>query len=306
MSILDVSFFSENTFYIYATFAYIFFSVIIFYFIHYLLKIRLRKALFKARRAKNKAEKSNQLKSAFIANMSHEIRTPLNAIVGFSDIISQTNDPTERKEYMKIIATSNQLLLKLIDDILDMSKIEAGTLNFSYTEVDINAMLFDIHQQFIIKNHNPNIQVKFTDKLPELIIRTDRCRISQVMTNFLNNALKFTKQGSITFGYRLCPNKDIYFFVKDTGIGIPKDKTEEVFERFIRLNEHMKGTGLGLSICRVIIEHLKGHIGVKSEEGKGSEFWFRLPSAVIVKMEEGADEIKNLNLGAQKIPFQHA
>ncbi|WP_455584436.1 PAS domain-containing sensor histidine kinase [Bacteroides sp.] len=232
--------------------------------------------------AKEKAEESNRLKSAFLANMSHEIRTPLNAIVGFSDMISQTDDLEERQEYMKIIAANNELLLQLIDDILDLSKIEAGTMDFSYSATDINKLLGSICQQMNQKEHSADVQILFTEKEPECKILTDHLRLSQVMINFMSNAMKFTQQGTISIGYRLNETKDeIYFFCKDTGIGISTDKLEQIFERFVKLNSFAKGTGLGLAICRVIVERLKGTIGVESKEGEGSCFWFRIPITLL-------------------------
>ena len=242
-------------------------------------KLKLDQAL---REAKEKAEESNRLKSAFLANMSHEIRTPLNAIVGFSDMISQIDDPEEKQEYMKIIAVNNELLLQLIDDILDLSKIEAGTMDFSYSTTDVNQLLDSICQQMNQKEHSADVKIVFTERVPECTIMTDRLRLSQVMINFISNSMKFTERGTISIGYRLDETKDeIYFFCKDTGIGIAADKIEQVFERFVKLNTFVKGTGLGLAICRVIVERLGGTIGAESEEGKGSCFWFRMPVALL-------------------------
>ena len=221
-------------------------------------KLKMDKML---QEAKEKAEESNRLKSAFLANMSHEIRTPLNAIVGFSEMVCQTEEEEERKEFVKIISSNNILLLQLIDDILDLSKIEAGTM-----------------EQMQEKNSSPDIQILFTEKADQCMMYTDRIRLSQVIINFTNNALKFTPKGSIEMGYRIEEAKDeIYFYVKDTGIGIPADKIDKVFERFVKLNSFIKGTGLGLAICRVIVERLGGVIGVESKEGEGSRFWFRIP-----------------------------
>ena len=230
------------------------------------------------REAKNKAEESNRLKSAFLANMSHEIRTPLNAIVGFSDMICQVDDPVEKQEYMKIIIANNELLLQLIDDILDLSKIEAGTMDFSYSVTDINELMGNICHQMEQKDHSPEVQISFIEKAPACVINTDRVRLSQVMINLMSNAMKFTERGSISIGYRISEAKDeIYFFCKDTGMGIAADKLELVFERFVKLNAFVKGTGLGLAICRVIVERLGGTIGVDSKEGEGACFWFRIP-----------------------------
>ena len=230
------------------------------------------------REAKTKAEESNRLKSAFLANMSHEIRTPLNAIVGFSDMICQVDDPVEKQEYMKIIIANNELLLQLIDDILDLSKIEAGTMDFSYSVTDVNELMSNICHQMEQKDHSPEVQISFIEKALVCVINTDRVRLSQVMINLMSNAMKFTERGSISIGYRISEAKDeIYFFCKDTGMGIAADKLELVFERFVKLNAFVKGTGLGLAICRVIVERLGGAIGVDSKEGEGACFWFRIP-----------------------------
>ena len=230
------------------------------------------------REAKDKAEESNRLKSAFLANMSHEIRTPLNAIVGFSDMICQIDDPADKQEYMKIIIANNELLLQLIDDILDLSKIEAGTMDFSYSVTDINELMGNICHQMEQKDHSPEVQISFIEKAPACVINTDRVRLSQVMINLMSNAMKFTERGSISIGYRISEAKDeIYFFCKDTGMGIAADKLELDFERFVKLNAFVKGTGLGLAICRVIVERLGGTIGVDSKEGEGACFWFRIP-----------------------------
>lgn len=228
--------------------------------------------------AKEKAEESNRLKSAFLANMSHEIRTPLNAIVGFSEMLCQTNTEEEKQEFVKIISTNNDLLLQLIDDILDLSKIEAGTMEFTFAPTDINELMDGICRQMQEKNLSPDVQILFTEKAEHCVISTDRLRLAQVVINFINNAMKFTPKGFIRIGYRVDETKDeIYFYVKDTGIGIPADKMDAVFERFVKLNSFAKGTGLGLAICRMIVERLGGVIGAESKEGEGSCFWFRIP-----------------------------
>lgn len=234
--------------------------------------------------AKEKAEESNKLKSAFLANMSHEIRTPLNAIIGFSDMICQMEelDYKEKEEYMRIISTNNELLLQLIDDILDLSKIEAGTMDFSFASTDINELLEGICRQMQQKNKTPEVEIQFLEKQPKCVINTDHLRLSQVIINLMNNAMKFTSKGSITMGYRVNEaNDEIYFFVKDTGIGIASDQVNLVFERFVKLNSFVKGTGLGLAICRVIIERLGGTIGAESKIGEGSCFWFRIPVTLL-------------------------
>ena len=241
-------------------------------------KLKMDKMNRMLQEAKEKAEESNRLKSAFLSNMSHEIRTPLNAIVGFSEMVCQTEEEEERKEFVKIISSNNILLLQLIDDILDLSKIEAGTMEFTFAQTDINELMEGICRQMQEKNSSPDIQILFTEKADQCMMYTDRIRLSQVIINFTNNALKFTPKGSIEMGYRIEEAKDeIYFYVKDTGIGIPADKIDKVFERFVKLNSFIKGTGLGLAICRVIVERLGGVIGVESKEGEGSRFWFRIP-----------------------------
>lgn len=230
------------------------------------------------REAKEKAEESNRLKSAFLANMSHEIRTPLNAIVGFSDMICQTNDPVAQAEFQKIVHSNNVLLLQLIDDILDLSKIEAGTMEYYYNSTDINELMETICFQMSQKNQNPKIKIQFTEKEPVCFIVTDRQRLLQVLNNLVGNAMKFTEEGSVTIGYQMNEARgEIRFFVRDTGIGIAADNVDKIFDRFVKLNSFVKGTGLGLAICRIIVEHFGGTIGVKSTEGEGSCFWFCLP-----------------------------
>ncbi len=235
-------------------------------------------------KAKEKAEESDRLKSAFLANMSHEIRTPLNAIVGFSDLLAHTEDPDERAEYVGIINTNNELLLQLINDILDLAKIEAGTLDFVFMDVNLNQLLSDIEQTSRIKAKE-GVEVIFRDRLPRCIINTDKNRLSQVISNFINNAVKFTIEGSIEFGYRL-DTDSIYFYVTDTGSGIRKEELNSVFERFVKLNSFVQGTGLGLSISQTIVHKLGGEIGVNSEYGKGSTFWFTLPPDSLVSVQE--------------------
>lgn len=226
--------------------------------------------------AKDRAEESNRLKSAFLANMSHEIRTPLNAIIGFSNILASAEEEQEKQEYINIIESNNTLLLQLISDILDLSKIEAGTLEFSYSNVELNDIISEIESVAQYRTKANGIELIAEKALPSLRIKTEKNRLMQVLNNLLNNATKFTSQGSITFGYEL-RDKQLYFYVKDTGCGIPADKVDSIFGRFVKLNSFVQGTGLGLSICQTIVEHMGGHIGVESEEGKGSTFWFIIP-----------------------------
>lgn len=239
------------------------------------LNIDLRKKVEKEIREREKAEEANRLKSAFLANMSHEIRTPLNAIVGFSTLLVNEENPEEKKEFISIIENNNNLLLQLINDILDLSKIEAGTLEFVYSDVDINALLSEIEQSAKLRVNKPEVQLSFDDRLPACTIRTERNRLTQTITNLLNNAIKFTEKGSIRFGYTR-EGEILKFYIKDTGCGIPKNKIDSVFGRFVKLNAFQQGTGLGLSICKTIVEKLGGEIGVESKEGEGSIFWFTI------------------------------
>ena len=227
--------------------------------------------------AKNKAEVSDRLKSAFLANMSHEIRTPLNAIVGFSNLLMETEDAADRSEYMTIVQENSDLLLKLISDILDLSKIEAGTFEFNFSTVDVNQMCRDIIRTLGIKAQERDDKLLFGSHRAECHLVTDKNRLTQVFTNFINNALKFTEHGTITLGYIFDREDEITFYVEDTGAGIPEKDLPSIFERFVKLNTFMQGTGLGLSISKSIIEQLDGRIGVDSEIGKGSRFWFTLP-----------------------------
>lgn len=225
--------------------------------------------------AKIKAEESDKLKSAFLANMSHEIRTPLNAIVGFSKLMAETEEITERKQYSEIVDKNTDLLLQLINDILDLSKIEAGMLEFSEKEINLNVLC-----QGLYESSQPRIPLGINliyKPYPETItIVSDSNRLAQVLLNLLNNAQKFTKQGEISFGFYPQGNR-VEFFVKDTGIGISKANIDKIFNRFVKLNNFVQGTGLGLPICRMIIENLGGEIRVKSEENVGTEFRFTLP-----------------------------
>lgn len=228
--------------------------------------------------AKEKAENADISKSAFLANMSHEIRTPLNAITGFAEILASANTEEEKAQYQEIIKMNADLLLQLVNDILDMSKIEAGTLEFVYTKVDINLLLSDLQQLFQMRVNEAggNIQIIAEPGLPSCTIETDRNRVAQVLSNFTTNAIKFTQEGNVRIGYK-ARDTELYFYVTDTGTGIPADKLPEVFGRFVKLNKEKKRTGLGLSISKTIVNKLEGQIGADSVEGKGSTFWFTIP-----------------------------
>ena len=232
--------------------------------------------------ARDRAEMAGRLKSAFLANMSHEIRTPLNAIVGFSDLLVEAEDIEERKEFIKIVRNNNELLLQLITDILDLSKIEAGTFDFTYGDVDVNLLCEDIVLSMQMKVEE-GVALFFDSHLPYCHIVSDRNRLHQIISNFVNNAIKFTSQGSICVGYQM-EEEELEFYVEDTGIGIDKEQQSHIFERFVKLNSFIPGTGLGLSICQSIVEQLGGRIGVNSEPGKGSRFWFRLSGPIVTEM----------------------
>ena len=233
--------------------------------------------------AKEKAENADRSKSAFLANMSHEIRTPLNAIVGFSELLAAANTEEEKQKYLEILHTNSELLLQLVNDILDLSKIEAGTLEFVYSDVDINLLLNDLEQLFRMKiGSNSPVQIITEPGLPSCMVHTDRNRIAQVVSNFVSNAIKYTTEGSIRIGYQSSEN-GLRFYVSDTGSGISADKLEGVFDRFVRLQSDKNGNGLGLSICKTIVNKLGGEIGAESEVGKGSTFWFTLPEHSDIK-----------------------
>ena len=228
--------------------------------------------------AKEKAENADIAKSAFLANMSHEIRTPLNAITGFAEVMGSANTEEEKTQYQEIIKMNADLLMQLVNDILDMSKIEAGTLEFVYSTVDINLLLSDLQRlfQMRINDAGGKVQIIAEPSLSSCLIQTDRNRVAQVISNFVGNAIKFTREGNIRIGYE-AKDTELYFYVKDTGTGIPAEKLSNVFGRFVKLNKDQKGAGLGLSISQTIVGKLSGQIGADSIEGEGSTFWVTLP-----------------------------
>lgn len=230
------------------------------------------------RNAIDNAEEANRLKSAFLANMSHEIRTPLNAIIGFSNLLPTAESEEEAKEYINIIESNNSLLLQLINDILDLAKIEAGTLDFSETVFSVNELLNEVVHSAMLRHTNDKVEILCNKRFPDYIIRSARSRLMQVFINLLNNSMKFTEEGSISIGYDYLPEeKQLRFFVRDTGIGIPQDKLDNIFGRFTQLNTFVQGTGLGLSICKMIVDKMGGELWVKSEIGKWTCFWFTIP-----------------------------
>ena len=226
--------------------------------------------------ARDKAEELDRLKSAFLANMSHEIRTPLNAIVGFSSLLTETEDMKDRKQYMAIVQENTELLLQLISDILDLSKMESGAFEFVKSDTDVNLLCSEIIRSLRMKVP-AGVELVFEECLLGCHVWADKNRLNQVISNFINNALKFTFSGSITLGYYRQTDGYLRFYVRDTGMGIPKNKIKKVFDRFVKLNSFVHGTGLGLSICKSLVEQMGGTIGVESEEGEGSCFWFTYP-----------------------------
>ena len=222
-----------------------------------------------------KAERSNQLKSAFLANMSHEIRTPLNAILGFSRIIAETENAEERLQYYDIVEKNNMRLQELINEILDLSKIESGMMEFNYAPVSLYILCEDVKNTYSFRCQ-PGVELVFEESDPSLVISTDRNRLFQVFSNLIGNATKFTAKGSISFGYKLT-EKEIVFHIADTGSGISDDKIDKIFDRFIMANNQVQGTGLGLSISKIIVEKLGGKIAVQSKMETGTTFTFTLP-----------------------------
>lgn len=247
--------------------------------------------------AKEKAETSDKLKSAFLANMSHEIRTPLNAIVGFSRIIAECESASEREEYYKIVETNNERLLQLINEILDLSKIESGIVDFKIGPVNLNQLCKDVYDAHVFRC--PQGVNLIAEPSEELNIDSDTNRLFQVFSNLIGNAFKFTTQGSISYGFKR-EGDLVKFHVTDTGIGIESEKVQKVFERFAKLNTFAQGTGLGLSICKTIIERLGGSISVTSEWGKGSTFTFTLPCHAAQKKSQEVSASTEMSQNREK------
>lgn len=240
------------------------------------LNHQLQVELRKARAAQAQAEAANQNKSVFLANMSHEIRTPLNVIMGFSNLIVTAATEEEKRMYAEVLENNCSLLLQLINDILDLSKIESGTLTFAEEEMELNILLEELASAMRTRIVAEEVILNCVTLSAPCFVVAEKKRLSQVLINLLTNAIKFTTKGSIRLGYEI-HGKMFYFYVADTGCGFPESQKQKVFERFVRLDSAKPGTGLGLAICRTIVEKMGGCIGVESEEGKGSCFWFTIP-----------------------------
>lgn len=234
---------------------------------------------------KDKAELSDRLKSAFLANMSHEIRTPLNAIVGFSELMVYSEDPAEKEEYMSIIQSNNELLLRLINDILDLSKIESGILERKRETFNLAKVCGELYTMIQPKITNPDVEFQMANSGPDCWIFLDRNRLKQVWMNYLTNAIKCTKSGHIKMGYGI-ERGGIRIYVEDSGVGIPIELQERVFGRFQKLNEFAQGTGLGLAISRAIIEGAGGEVGFTSTPDVGSTFWAWIPCEISIQEED--------------------
>lgn len=228
--------------------------------------------------ARRQAEEANHSKLVFLSNMGHEIRTPLNAIVGFCQLLADADQPEVRSQCLEVIQSNCRLMQQLVSDILDLSKIEAGMLEFNLTDTDLRQLILDQQQIFTLRFSEQGLPLTLRTRMPELshTLHTDPIRLAQVLANFLTNAGKFTAQGSVTLGYEPLA-EGVRLFVSDTGCGIPREQQARIFDRFVRLDASKAGTGLGLAICRMIVERLGGRIGVESEVGRGSTFWVFLP-----------------------------
>lgn len=233
------------------------------------------------KKAKEKAEESDRLKSAFLANMNHEIRTPLNAIVGFSQVLIDEEDIEARKQFARIIQNNNDLLQRLISDVLDISKIESNTMSLHYAEYDLPQLMDEIYKVILLRMQE-GVELQLAD-CPPCMLYTDRNRLTQVLTNLLTNAIKHTEAGFIRFGYEVTES-EVCFFVQDTGKGIPEDRLEQIFSRFVQLDDWSKGVGLGLAICKGLLEKMGGSISVTSKVGEGSVFYVKLPREEINKI----------------------
>lgn len=230
-----------------------------------------------------RANDSGRLKSVFLANMTHEIRTPLNAIVGFSDLLQAIDSPDDKKEMIRVIHNNCDMLLRLVNDILVLSSADSNVMEIIPEDIDAAREFDDLCQSLAQRVQEPGVEFIKDNPYTTLLTRLDAARINQVLTNFVTNAVKYTHEGHIRLGYRVEERggrQGFYAYCEDTGSGIPADQQGRIFERFVKLNDFVQGTGLGLSICKAIIEKCGGEIGVDSEEGKGSTFWFWIPATI--------------------------
>ena len=227
--------------------------------------------------ARNHAEESDRLKSAFLANISHEVRTPLNAIVGFSEVLPMTQSDEEREQLLGLIRDNNAQLLRLFDDMIHMSKLEAGGGTIRKSHFELRPLLEEIVQQYAGKVDESRVTMQVEQTDANLQVYTDRDRLGEIINQYVNNAVKFTSEGAITLGFEQ-REKVLRIWVKDTGKGIPEDRCDDhLFERFVKIDEFVPGTGLGLSICRSMALSLGGKVGVQSALGKGATFWVEIP-----------------------------
>lgn len=266
-------------------------------------------------KAKEQAEAQEKIKSSFLANMSHEIRTPMNSIIGFSDLIERTDDEDEKQQYLDIIRSSGQFLLNIINDIIDISKIEAGLLDIKVQRVKINDLIKELSE---IYSSDPRLNdgVKIITHLPlqngDSVILTDSTRVRQVLSNLLDNAVKFTSKGKIEIGYELKEKRNnknvpqLRFFVRDSGIGIPKQDLKLIFDRYhqVREGDESKGSGLGLTIVDALVKKLGGGMKVESEIGKGSEFSFEIAYLQRAKKKSNSN-ISDNGLEAPELKGRH-
>ena len=229
--------------------------------------------------ARNKAEESDRLKSAFLANISHEIHTPLNAIVGFSDILPMASSEEERQNMVNIIHENNEKLLRIFSDIVNLSTVEANEESkpIALSDVDVTALLDKLHQSYVHRNSNANLRILCDQAAGAITISSDEESLTTILGHFLDNALKFTERGIVTLGSKFMGDDMLRLYVKDTGPGIPVADRERIFERFVKLNDFIQGMGLGLSVSRMLAYRIGASLGVESEEGRGSIFWINLP-----------------------------
>ena len=227
--------------------------------------------------ARNHAEESDRMKSAFLANMSHEIRTPLNAIVGFSDVLLMAQNDSERKELVNLIKQNNAHLLRLFDDMANMSKLEAGSVAVKKEHFSLNQLLSDVADKFADKSKETGVKIELETMTNDVQPCSDRQRLREILIQYMDNAMKFTAKGVVTVGYQI--NNDLLrIWVRDTGRGIPANHcNEHLFERFVKIDEFVPGTGLGLSICRSMALSIGGKVGVESKQNVGSLFWVEIP-----------------------------